>query len=73
MEPNVFDTQEEAEEWMDLEVDDPCVDNYRFAFLDDEDAMAIYDKQKEAGCCGDFDEEVIVAGRPAMIGCNYGH
>jgi hypothetical protein len=72
-EPKVFDTEEDARTWMDEQVDDPCVDNYRFAFHDDSDAMAKYGHAEATGCCGSFDREVVVAGRPASIGCNYGH
>jgi hypothetical protein len=68
-----FDTVEEAEEWMENEVDDPCVDNYRFAYVDDDVAMQIYSELAGEGCCGSFDEEIIVGGRAAMVGCNYGH
>jgi hypothetical protein len=68
-----FDTMEEAFEWMEREVDDPCVDNARFAYEDDATAMAVYESQKWNGCCGSFDEEIVVGGRKAYIGCNYGH
>ena len=73
MEEKSFETREEAESWMAEEVDDPCVDNHRFAFLDDAEAMSEYEAQRDGGCCGFFDREVTVAGRKAMIGCNYGH
>ena len=62
---------DEAYDAMDTVVRDPCVDNYRFVF-EDEDKGAYYQKYKR-GCCGSFDAKIIVAGRSAMIGCNYGH
>ena len=68
-----FDNEEQAREWMEKKVDDSCIDNHRFAYLDDATGMAKYQIQKSDGCCGDFDEEVIIGGRLATIGCNYGH
>lgn len=68
-----FDTQEEAFEWVERQVDDPCVDNYRFAFEDDPEAVTKYNTAVAEGCCGFFDRTVFVAGKPALIGCNFGH
>lgn len=68
-----FATQEEAFDWMYAEVNDDCVDNERFAFEDDEEALRQYSDQERNGCCGSFDEDIIVNGRNATIGCNYGH
>jgi hypothetical protein len=68
-----FESPADAIEWAAEQVDDPCVDNMRFAFIDDEIAMNKYDAAKRNGCCGFFDEDVIVDGRPAMVGCNFGH
>lgn len=68
-----FDTESDAAESMYECVNDECVDNYRFAFEDDETAMVDYDRRRDSGCCGSFDEEVVVNGRNAVIGCNYGH
>lgn len=68
-----FDNKERAIEWMVEEVDDPCIDNKRFAFLYSEAAMEKYEQQKEDGCCGSFDEEVLIKGITATVGCNYGH
>ena len=68
-----FASKEDAIEWMYKKVDDPCTDNYRFAFGDDAKAMAEYDDQVRSGCCGFFDEEIMVGGRKANIGCNFGH
>ena len=50
-----------------------CIDNYRFAYVDDETAMFLYHEAQADGCCGGFDEKVLVNGKEAMIGCNYGH
>ena len=68
-----FKTKAEAWKWMDNEVNDCCIDNHRFALHGDEEGMAKYDRQKDDGCCGSFDREIIVNGLPAKIGCNYGH
>lgn len=68
-----FNTKKEAYEWMEQQVDDPSTDNFRFAFLDDKDALMKYEKIKGGGCCGFFDEEITIKGRKAAIGCNYGH
>jgi hypothetical protein len=68
-----FNTLKEANEWMENKVDDPCIDNYRFAYDGDEEASKNYDEVQRHGCCGSFDRRVMVAGRLATIGCNYGH
>lgn len=63
----------DAFEWMDEQVDDPCIDNRRFAFSDDSEEVGKYERLLDNGCCGFFDRRVKVAGRLASIGCNYGH
>jgi hypothetical protein len=68
-----FGTREEAEAWMFADVDDSAIDNVRFAFVDDREAMLQYEEHQRQGCCGFFDTEVLVDGKPAMIGCNFGH
>lgn len=68
-----FATEREARDWMYASVKDECIDNYRFAYDDDEGAVADYLDTQNDGCCGFFDAEVVVAGRKARIGCNYGH
>lgn len=68
-----FSTKAEAIDWMYESVDDPCTDNFRFAKLDDADAMDEYCQNQSDGCCGFFDNIVIIAGEKYMIGCNYGH
>jgi len=70
---NTFNTKEAAIAWVVDHVDDACVDNERFAFVDDEQAMIDYDAKKEDGCCGSFDGPVRVGGKLAVVGCNYGH
>lgn len=69
----VFNTEDEAMEWMYDAVNDPCIDNYRFAYKTDYDALESYEEQRDRGCCGYFDEEVKIGNRFALIGCNYGH
>lgn len=68
-----FDSIQEAQVWMDEMVDDPCVDGGRLALLADEYAMDEYWKIHAEGCCGFFDEVVLIKGETYMIGCNYGH
>lgn len=68
-----FDTKEEAFDWMEESVSDLYMDNERFAYVEDPIAMAQYDKQQDDGCCGSFDAVIMVDGKEAMIGCNYGH
>lgn len=68
-----FSTQEEGFEWLDSQVNDPYTNNHRFAYKDDEKAMNEYEERQSQGCCGEADYDVVVAGRLAMIGCNYGH
>ena len=71
--PPTFATEQDAFAWMRAEVDDPCVDNERLAYHDDADARRDYANQVNTGCCGFFDRAVVIAGRAADIGCNYGH
>lgn len=68
-----FDTEEAAHAFMRAHVDDPCIDNERIAYLDDHDSLRAYDNARAGGCCGFTDVEVLVAGRLAVVGCNYGH
>jgi hypothetical protein len=68
-----FANVDEAFDWMYEVVDDPCVDNTRFAYMDDLTASQKYMEAQEGGCCGYFDREIQVGGRAAIIGCNYGH
>lgn len=73
METKKFASEGEAADWMYEYIDDSCIDNYRFAWKDDSKAVLEYDGRVREGCCGSFDDEVIINGRVAMIGCNYGH
>lgn len=68
-----YSTQDEAQDALVADVDDPSIDNHRFAYLDDEDGVAAYEDRRREGCCGSRDVEVVIAGRAAIIGCNYGH
>jgi hypothetical protein len=69
-----FGSKLEAIAWMYEQVgEDECVDGERFAYEDDEKAMARYEDVKSDGCCGFFDRDISIAGRNAVIGCNYGH
>jgi len=68
-----FVSYEEAYNWMIEKVDDPCIDNIRFAYQDNSIEMEKYSVDKDDGCCGSFDSEVFVDGVLCTIGCNYGH
>lgn len=68
-----FDSEQAAFEWLLELINDPCVDNHRFAFSDDAEAVAKYNEQADSGCCGSTDYTIMVNGRMAEIGCNYGH
>jgi len=68
-----FKNEEEATKWMEEKVNDPCIDNHRFAFKMDKKALENYKAKQDRGCCGFFDEEIKVDGKEATIGCNYGH
>lgn len=68
-----FDDFPSAQEWMEDQVDDPFQDNDRFAFSDDQEAVEKYEMVRCSGCCGSFDAVIIIDGREATIGCNYGH
>ncbi len=68
-----FMTKGEAIQWVHREADDGCIDNTRFAYLDDVKAMEEYNKQIDEGCCGSMDRVVYVMGRKATVGCNFGH
>ncbi len=69
-----FATEQAAFDWMYSELEDEdCIDNERFAFKDDPAAVMAFDQASDEGCCGSSEFEIIVAGRPALIGCNYGH
>ena len=68
-----FETEEDAFEWMWNQVDDPCQDNERLAWTNDAESMRAYEEARDRGCCGFFDTYVIIDGRRAVIGCNYGH
>jgi hypothetical protein len=74
--PKAYASEEDAADAMNATLDvtdEQFRDNYRFAFLDDPAAVAAYEEAERAGCCGSYDADIIVAGRPAWIGCNYGH
>ena len=68
-----FGAREEAIEYVKLIANDDCIDNLRFAFSDDDDAMDDYYSARDLGCCGFVDIDIVVGGRMAIVGCNYGH
>lgn len=70
-----FASEKEAEDWMyEQELNgEEFFSDHRFAFVDDNAQMAKYQEIQEGGCCGSFDQEIIVDGRLATIGCNFGH
>lgn len=68
-----FPTKQKAFDWMETQVNDPYMDNYRFTFNDDPIDVDIYETLRQDGCCGSFDDVIVVDGKEATIGCNYGH
>jgi hypothetical protein len=46
-------------------------DNFRGAYADE--SHAEFDEIARGGCCGSEEIECEVAGRAAIVGCNYGH
>jgi hypothetical protein len=68
-----FYGEADAKVWMEGMVNDPCINNERFAYIEDHIALVEYYDRQEQGCCGSFDADIIVDGRLAIIGCNYGH
>lgn len=54
-----------------------CADNLRLARVDNPKEIAAYKNQINKGCCGYFDEVVIVHGdgkvHIALVGFNYDH
>jgi hypothetical protein len=68
-----FETRDDAVDAMEEYVDDPCIDNHRFAWVDEPEAVIAYEEKAATGCCGSFDYETTIGGRKAVIGCNYGH
>ncbi len=68
-----FNTRTEAFAWLVGQMDESCVDNFRFAYKGDSKGMEVYNELIDQGCCGFFDQDIIVNGQPAVIGCNYGH
>ncbi len=59
---------------MKKEINDPCLDNVRFASIKSSSQMKRYNRLKNAGCCGFRDKLITheIYGS-FMIGCNYGH
>ena len=54
--------------------DEDCVDNLRWANIEDKEQMKRYEEAILRGCCGFFDSEVKAPdGRVYVVGCNYGH
>ena len=68
-----FSSENSAMSYLDDRFGDDCMDNERFAYCDDAEAIEKYNQQQNEGCCGCFDIYVYVGGRKALIGCNYGH
>jgi len=64
-----------AEFWMtsDPNLDLENADNIRSTFLNDPAGISEYIEIANHGCCGAYDVFVTINGKPAAIGCNYGH
>lgn len=48
-------------------------DNFRFCLVGDDKQMKEYIRRGRDGCCGFYDEEVVIEGKKYKIGFNYGH
>lgn len=72
-----FNTPEEAFIWLEDYIhniiNDWCDDNYRFCYIGDKETESIYDTSLSKGGDGFMDIQVIIDGKRAVIGCNYGH
>jgi hypothetical protein len=58
---------------------DNCADNFRFALMSNPFELMQYNRNKENGCCGFYDEELVFIDRDTkeekkfVIGFNFGH
>ena len=70
-----FDDATEALIWFEHSYlwDEDNVDNFRFAYIDDSDAMEDFKAARKRGCCGSSEIYVSVLKRKALIGANFGH
>lgn len=68
-----FQDEDSAINWVTDAVNDSCVDNTRFSYLDDPVAMERYWRKENRGCCGSSDFLIKVGEKPAIVGCNFGH
>lgn len=50
-----------------------CADNFRFARVGNEDEEFAFNRAIEDGCCGSFNQKLMIGDFEYMIGCNYGH
>lgn len=57
----------------DHPINDPCVDNWRYARADNADEVAAFEDAERDGCCGFFNTEIECDGTTIMLGFNYGH
>jgi hypothetical protein len=48
-------------------------DNYRFAPVNNKEALKIYNDTKSSGCCGYYDEIIEWNGKKYHFGFNWGH
>lgn len=67
--PEAVEVLREHIEMQDLDY----ADNLRVARSEDSWEKAAYEYARRHGCCGCYDEEVLIGGVKFMIGCNYGH
>jgi hypothetical protein len=75
MAPPPFKSPQQAQTWLVEKAlaREAYHDNFRFGFVDDAAAMQAYEAILKKGCCGYADVRVVVGGRDALVGCNYGH
>jgi len=68
-----FDSIRDALIWMEEDESFDCVDNLRYANLNNERELVDYEQQYLSGCCGSYDAIVRIDKKLYIIGCNYGH
>ena len=70
-----FKTADDAFSWFETMIGDCYYDNHRFVYVDDLKSPKAreYFNLYSDGCCASDDVTVIVNGRLAIIGCNFGH
>lgn len=67
--PEAVEVLREHIEMQDLDY----ADNFRVARSEDSWEKAAFEYVRSHGCCGSYEEEVVIRGVKFIIGCNFGH